>query len=135
MNNTQRALNAIKWIDELATTEAKQGKKQLGDDEVGYCCLAIGCLVHDIEFDAGDGTETDLIDVVGINSDAGCYRETSGITKPGKCAGEGTACLAELNDVFDFDFKDIAERLRTKPRRYFKGTVGAMVAKHYRDAA
>ena len=134
MNNRDRANNAIIFIDELDTTDKKQGKGRLGNDEMGYCCLGIGCKVLETKnYDPNQGSSHELAEMSGLYSSFGSYIKLDGNATNDRVTGrEGLVCL---NDGLKYTFKQIAERLRTHPRRYFKGTVGAMIAKHYRDAA
>lgn len=137
MNNQQRAANAIKWIDTLATTRRKQGKERLGDAQTGYCCLGVACKVLKVPYDSDEGTSEPLVNVVGLNDDSGSYVFKDGEKAPYQEAHGDVNIenLVGLNDGHNFTFKQIAERLRTKARRYFKGSVGSIVAKHYKDLA
>lgn len=133
MNNRNKASKAVAWIDGLSTTNEKQAKGRLGNSEVGYCCLGLGCEVLGVDYDMTRGFSTEFNDVVGLNSQYGRYILTNG-----ERAREGTKGKEELiflNDHRNFTFKQIAERLKTHPRRYFHEAVGKLIAKHYRDAA
>jgi len=69
--STRQAKNAIKWIDELINGNRKQGKSALGNAEIGFCCLGVGCDVLNVEYNPEDGTSAELEFEVGLRDDEG----------------------------------------------------------------
>ena len=126
----EKAKNAIKWIDTLATTKLKQGKEQLGNEKSGFCCLGLGCHELDIPYDYDDGTNSDFMSSVGLKDKFGSFYNEDGLythLKVGTKVGDSLVCV---ND-FGARFKSIAKFLKKKPEYVFEEKVAIKIKKHY----
>lgn len=123
----QRIQNAITWIDTLLTTTAKQGTQQLGDAQLGYCCLGLGCFTLDLEYVSQLGFNHAFINAVGLYSISGKprYLTAAGLPKSAQ------ASLVYLNDRAQWSFKRIGEHLIQWAPYYFKAQVGQAIQAHY----
>lgn len=112
------AANAIKWIKELETTTARQGKGCLGNSITGFCCLGVANQVLELGALARDG---------GLGNQSS-YKELGLLSGTGR-ASLGSRSLATLNDHHDYTFKQIAEVLRKQTDHYFIQEVAAIIKK------
>jgi|SRR5690606_14453919 len=122
MKTEQRIQNAIKWINELSTTTEKQGKGQLGDDIIGFCCLGLGCSILGIDYHTYHETNSEFTESVGLITDEG-YIYRSDYNYP--------YSLADANDQEDWSFKKISEFLKSNPEKVFIKEVAEGIKKHY----
>lgn len=112
LSNKQRIANAVKWLDELTTTDKPQGKEQLGDRYTGFCCLGVGCALFELDYRPENGSSDDFEDLVGI---------------------EVTARLVEMNDKSDHTFEEIADAVKKNPSLCFTPAVSEAIKKHYEN--
>ena len=106
-----KVANAIKWLDELATTELPQGREQLGDIYEGFCCLGVGCKLLDLNYNSMHGEDHE-------------FNELAGIAR--------TCFFIEQNDEKGFSFAEIAEEAIRNPRVSFELDVAEELTKHYK---
>jgi len=105
----QQALNAIEWLDYLTITELKQARHDLGDKENGFCCIGVGCYMHDVDtsvFDAYDKFNM----LMGAENDD---------------------CLVTYNDSDMLSFKKISKKVIDCPGKIFTPQVAKKIRKHY----
>ena len=123
MNNQQRAENAIKCIDTLMKTRAKQGKGEMGNRKVGRCCLAISCDALGIDYKSNDLHSSELQEAIGLifaegqQKIRGCIRHGSGLTA--------------LNDSTGYSFKEIGVEMIHSAHTRFRPGVAKLIRKHY----
>ena len=120
---TQEGKKAITWIEELLSTEKKQGRGKLGDEEVGFCCLGLGCNVLGIEHDTWAGQNKEFMEEVGLYGDQGQSR--------GSIYFPSHPSLITLNDNNKKSFKFIGEHLIKHPRAYFIDSVANEVNEYF----
>jgi len=109
--------NAIKWLEELKTTELKQAKYELGNEEFGFCCLGLGCKVLDIPYCESFAGNNELDEAVGFLNHSG--------------RGGTKISPVDMNDDEGFDFKQIADQLIKYAETYFKPEVADKVKAHF----
>ena len=107
ISTKEQAVNAVTWIKALDTTTEKQGKQQLGDKLIGFCCLGLGCSVLGINYDPEKGASKQFKVKVGLRTSTG-----SNVKRDNS--------LVQLNDTLNFTFKEISKVMRLEPEQYFK---------------
>jgi hypothetical protein len=124
------------WLNDLETTEAKQGIQRLHSIDDEFCCLGRWCVVSEttskkyIDMLYGheyDGETVllsrDLFERLGLRDQSGgfsiAYRHVD-------LAGtvDHMSCLVDLNDHLKWSFKQIAEFIRENPERVFVTDAG-----------
>ena len=123
MNATEQSKKAIIWIEELEHGDRKQGRRQLGDAETGFCCLGVGCDLFGIARHPEDPDSLEFGMTVGLALAIGQFKE--GKTFFGK------ASLANVNDLTNIGFKGIAKILREHPEEVFIREVAQKIKEHY----
>jgi hypothetical protein len=132
MKNEQselRASKAIIWIDKLAKTRVKQGKEQLGDSKLGYCCLGYGCKVLKIDYCFNAGLSKSLMLDIGLIDEAGAF-EARAITIKG-CIMRVNS-LTDLNDSAELSFRRISTFIKKNLGELFIPSVALILMKHYK---
>ena len=119
--------NAIKWINELLTTNEKQGTGQLGDQEKGFCCLGLGCYVLGVEYNWSLFNSRDFSDAVGLLSLEG--EPTKYYVKGDNQEDIRLDYISSLNDNHKQSFNDIANHLIQYPEYYFEQKVAEDIKK------
>lgn len=120
MKAKQQAKNAIEWIDGLAETNAKQGVAQLGDEELGFCCLGYGCKVLGVEYERVAGSSYAFQRSVGLRDADGTPLDS-----------DNFIALIILNDEDGYTFEEISKVLKDDPWQYFDDEVAKVIEKHY----
>jgi len=115
----QQSENAIKWIDDLLITTAKQGECQLGDENRGFCCLGRGCHILGIDYDSEKATSKKFRDSVGLAS------------RSGRPTMPDLSTLIHLNDIKKLTFAQIADHLIQNADAYFLDGVWQLIQEHY----
>jgi hypothetical protein len=118
---TTQSENAILWIEKLLTAEEdgiKQGKKILGSQEEGFCCLGYGCFVTNTEYKPHMPLSDYFQGVVGLKDECG---------KP----SDGQYSCVVMNDGKSFTFPQIAEQLRDNASSYFTPSVSRSIKEHF----
>jgi hypothetical protein len=118
---TTQSENAILWIEKLLTAEAdgiKQGKRQLGDAERGFCCLGYGCFVTEIKYNPRLALSFEFRKGVGLIDSCGS-------------SNVGRSSCASMNDSRGFTFPQIAEQLRDNASSYFIPSVSRSIKEHF----
>jgi hypothetical protein len=115
----QQAENAIKWIDDLLVTTAKQGECQLGDESIGFCCLGRGCHVLGIDYDSERGSSKKFRHSVGL------------LDRCGHSPVPGCGSLIHMNDIQKLTFAQIADHLIQNADAYFLDGVWQLIQEHY----
>ena len=115
----QQSENAIKWIDDLLVTTAKQGECQLGDENIGFCCLGRGCYVLGIDYDSERGSSRKFRDSVGLAH------------KDGSPTMLNFSTLIHMNDIQKLTFAQIADHLIQNADAYFLDGVWQLIQEHY----
>ena len=144
ITNKQKALDAILWIDRLATTKAKQQDGRLGDSEKGYCCLGYGCQVLDVPFESEDSYSEEFQQRIGLLSSFGSFhvphdnpkgRIMKNINVPivedGDRDEQSISSLADLNDDTKYSFRKISTIIKKYPEKLFEPKVASKIKKHY----
>lgn len=107
------------WIDALRSGTYKQGSKELGDVEHGFCCLGLACHlafehgVIGIPHDPGYGTLSENPEVmkwVGLATDNGAYGKADSNGAYGKADS-----LILDNDDYQLTFDQIADIIEYNP--------------------
>lgn len=114
----QQDKNIDLWADALESEKYTQGTGQLEGCDGEFCCLGVACKVYEEVTGEqvqrrNDGTiwSTDLgehsevMKWLGISNSEGAYDDGS---------------LVNLNDNAGYDFKEIAELIRSRPKGLFK---------------
>ena len=125
---TEKAENAVKWINTLLTTELNQGRGALGDVESGFCCLGVGCYTLSINYDKYDGTDPDFSDTVGLLNEFG--NPTSAGISNDTCTNFDDA-LVSLNDLHGKTFRQIGYTLIEKPYKYFSEEIADQIEEYF----
>lgn len=115
----QQSENAIKWIDDLLVTTAKQGECQLGDENRGFCCLGRGCHVLGIDYDSEKASSKKFRDSVGL------------VHRHGYSHNPDLSTLIYLNDIEKLTFAQIADHLIQNADAYFIHGVYQLIQEHY----
>lgn len=126
----QQALNAIKWIDELAKTGRKQGRGSLGSSQQGFCCLGVGCSVLDIDFHSNDADSFKLHKATGLDSNIGGLSNEGVFPYIGLDNVECNS-LIQLNDSARISFRRISTQIKINARYLFVDGVHQIVDNHY----
>lgn len=116
LTTEEKVQNAIKWVDELLTTDVKQGYGKLGDMSDGYCCLGLGCHTLGLQYDPDYYESWGFQKVVGLRTAIGMFDQTS---------------LVTLNDLGDFSFKQIGEVIKKKYHSLFEEDVAKALDAHW----
>jgi hypothetical protein len=114
----QRVENAYNWVNELffATENGiEQGKSNLGNQEMGFCCLGFGCTVGEIDYVPSSAVSQEFAYSVGLWNDLGCPIDSD--SKYG---------LAAMNDSGE-SFKHIAKEMLERPEDYFTDGVETLL--------
>lgn len=96
------------WLHALETATEPQGTQFLGNAELGYCCLGLGCVVLGVPHEPMDSVSLDFKDRVGL-------RRVNGAP----LSGARNMALTDLNDKSRLSFADIAAHLRANMSEYF----------------
>lgn len=95
------------WLEELRTTDKKQGREILKDADGGYCCLGIGCVLMGLEETVTeDGVKFDGVDLLAPPA----FFEWLGVSWPGP--NDGTQAdlwpdWGEVGTLLDREFDPI----------------------------
>ena len=130
MKTEDKVANAIKWIDGLLVTTVKQGDGQLGNSEIGFCCLGYGCHVLDIVCRPTMGFSSTFAVNVGL-------RHEEGFFSPPMFLDVGSRCnsLSQLNDRGGWSFSQIAKFMIDRDFSMFEDDVAAQLVGHYNNVA
>ena len=123
MNTETQIKNAVLWIEKLMTAEKdgiRQGARQLGDEELGFCCLGYGCFVTSTPYDPEHAFSEEFQKVVGLKDEMGMSMSSK----------LGRSCVA-MNDNDGFTFPQIALQLNTFPDEYFEPSVAKGIKEHF----
>lgn len=118
--------NRNKWFEALHSGKYEQTKEVLCNGKGGYCCLGVLCKVFEDEtgtvldkykngmYVVGEDTLESFPQVmewVGLQNSQGKfdYKQTA-----------PSNCLTELNDVWDWDFHQLADLIESEPEGLFK---------------
>ena len=115
--------NAIKWIEALLSGKYKQGKERLGDEEIGFCCLGLGCKVVGKEFHSLDEWDDNFHMHVGFMYANASLREPF----------YGKFNLALINDRTSAGFKRIGKMLIKRADDQFIPEVAEAIKKHFNN--
>ena len=129
MKTKDKVANAIKWIDGLLVTRHKQGRKRLGNREVGFCCLGYGCHVIGIDYIPTMGFSRNFAVNVGLS-----HREGFLIPEEAARVGADYTTLADLNDRAGWSFNQIAKLMIRRNFSMFDGDVADKLVEHYKKA-
>lgn len=110
----EQAQNAVIWIDELLTTEKKQGNGTLGSELFGFCCLGVGCTILNIPFSSNSASSPELKVETGMRE----YSDTS---------DKYEVRLSWLNDTEEYSFKKIGKIMQDNLKVYFKPEVAERI--------
>jgi hypothetical protein len=124
--NQEKANNAVKWIDELSTTDEKQGHGSLGDAETGYCCLGLGCKITGVSFESYGADSSEFSEKIGMRSDSGGFSPPIIVDN-----GDYAYSLIDLNDDCEEPFSDISKNILTRLDSLFYDNVAKLIKKHY----
>ena len=102
--------NIFKWLEALESGEFKQGTNCLGNAEMGYCCLGLGCVAIDVDFNPLSARSLKFMSAVGLRCSEGTLFDGS---------FHGKHCLTEINDFTNAGFKRIAKLIRSRPEDLF----------------
>lgn len=125
MQTEDKIKNAIKWINELMTTDEKQTSNTLGNRKVGFCCLGLGCYILNLDYQWDSPLEPAFTESVGL------------LTPNGAPLGEpvrrvsSLLSLAVYNDNIKKTFSQISEILKDNATTYFQKDVADGINKHF----
>jgi len=121
----QKTDNAIKWIDTLPDyPQAPRGSRgQLGNYEMGFCCLGTGCHTLGIDYEPEGGLSARFAAAVGLINRDGVFKDYNTFF--------GLGSLMCVNDSTLAGFKRIAKLLKTKPHWVFEKEVADLIKEHY----
>lgn len=118
LSRSEIRANLLRWIEDLETTDAKQGQRFLRTMDDGYCCLGRACVALNIELSITNasalfpGGVYDFADRKGAGGQEGAnlggYRHLVGLTRD-----EEDRCW-KMNDKEGKTFREIAAWLREK---------------------
>ncbi len=131
LTDTQKAKNAIKWIDALPKHRKTVGRLRRGSkpSEYSYCCLGVGakvCKTDDLEVDC---LAYELPSKTGISGCGGNF------DKVVKIANTEPSSLAGLNDLsyrVDTDFTRVRKFMLRHLSRIFEPGVAKILKEHYK---
>lgn len=128
MTTTQEQFeNAVNWIDELLDTDYKQLTEELGDIEVGFCCL--GVANHSLDLNEQDvGALCSTYSKLGLRGQAGEFYNGN---YPTKLKGTESDCLASLNDNEGYTFKQLGQLCMDYPQHIFQSKVAKLLMEYY----
>jgi len=121
----QKADNAIKWIDTLPDyPQAPRGSRgQLGNYEMGFCCLGTACHTLGIDYEPENDVSSDFAAAVGMNTASGRFKGFNLFFRKRH--------LTDVNDSTLAGFKGIAKLLKTKPHWVFEKEVADLIKENY----
>ena len=122
----KRSDNAILWLEALLSGKYKQGKTQLGNAEIGFCCWGVACHVLKVRYCASNSWEIKIHDKIGFPMING--HEEGQLPKGLSLYGEKS--LMAINDETNAGFKRIAKFLIKHADECFKPTVAASIKLH-----
>lgn len=125
MQTENKIKNSIKWISELMTTDEKQTSNKLGNREVGFCCLGLGCYTLDLDYQWDDPLEPAFTESVGLLTANGAPMGNP-VTRVGSLKS-----LAVYNDSIRKPFSEIGEILKDNATAYFQKDVAEGINKHF----
>lgn len=110
MEPTNEQLNNRRiWIEALESDKLPQGQGSLGDANVGFCCLGLGCYVLGVKYDPSDSFPPKAFcDKVGLPYD----EELLGTDLDAQYVGGN---LVNDNDARLLSFPYIAQIIKTTP--------------------
>lgn len=114
--------NAINWLEALLIGKYPQGKNNLGDDKIGYCCWGLGCKIVGLEYEPLDGWNLTLHEKIGFTSSTGDLVSSL----------KGFNMLHDANDN-GVSFEDIARHLVLHADEQFEPEVAVAVKEHFKD--
>lgn len=132
LTDTQKAKNAIKWIDALPKHRKTTGRLRRGDkpSEYSYCCLGVGAKVcktgDDLQLDC---LAEELPDKTGIYGGSGSFDKTVRVAKRDR------GSLIEVNDLVyrdDTDFTRVRKFMLRHLSRIFEPGVAKILKEHYK---
>ena len=129
MKTEDKVANAIKWIDGLLVTTVKQGDGQLGNSEIGFCCLGYGCHVLDVDYQANEDYSNPFAVEVGLKKDNARF------APPESIGDSAYYSLADLNDSGKLSFNQIAKFMINRDFSMFEDEVSDKLVKHYKQVA
>jgi hypothetical protein len=101
--------DVVRWMNDLLTTKAKQGKKKLGSEKQGYCCLGRQCVVLDPR--RGNWAEGDYITPSSLAPEQAELMPDEVSELFADAEGEqmytANSVFTTANDKFDLKFKEI----------------------------
>ena len=124
----EKAQNAIIWIDQLAKTDLKQAKGELGEKNTGFCCLGLGCYLLKINYDPSDPANTEFQKSVGLSFESGKLKSSKYFDIDSSIELES---LTELNDEACFSFAQISEEIKKNLKQLFIPSVSKILIEHY----
>ena len=125
MKTKDKVANAIKWIDGLLVTTVKQGERELGNKETGFCCLGYGCHILDVSYKEGNSYSERFARKVGLGSKVALF------SPPERIGGCRYYSLTELNDSSGMNFSQIAKFMISRDFSMFEDDVAAGLVEHY----
>ena len=127
LTNKAKAANAILWIDSLAKTKVKQCICELGNSENGYCCLGWALKKLRLPYDPSESYDEGVVSHMGLLTQDGGFIEVPEIPNI-ECNS-----LAELNDDYDFSFKQISNAIKGNLNILFEPKVASKLIRHYKS--
>jgi len=132
LTHTQKAKNAIKWIDALPKHRKTTGKLRRGDkpSEYSYCCLGVGAKVCKTDDNLSYGWNSS-----GLVSRAGLLDRNGNMSKGFKVGNQSVESLIGLNDGpygKDTDFTRVRKFMLRHLSRIFEPGVAKILKEHYK---
>jgi hypothetical protein len=140
MKTETKVANAIKWIDGLSKTRYKQGTRQLGNPQSGFCCLGYGCHLLEVDYFSNEGVSVDFKNRVGLLYTQGVFTLVAKFNNDDDCSpspewewnnGIGERTLTGLNDNLKYSFNAISKFIKANLGRLFQEDVADQLKEHY----
>jgi len=132
LTHTQKAKNAIKWIDALPKHRKTVGRLRRGDkpSEYSYCCLGVGAKVCKTDDDLAIGYNS-----YGLVFKAGLLDANGGMSKGVQLGNNAVGSLVGMNDGpygKDTDFTRVRKFMLRHLSRIFEPGVAKILKEHYK---
>ena len=118
----KESINAINWIEAMQSGNYKQGKKRLGNHELGFCVWGLGCYISNIPYNPMMIWNSELHKHIGF------IRMHS---KMFPHVNDFYVSLIGLNDDGNWTFKQIANYLIKHADTNFIPNVALEIKKHF----
>ena len=120
MNDLTKEITPVDlWADALESDEYKQGMLTLQGKSGSFCCLGVACKVYE----KATGNELPKIEgrIVGtkLAGSYSCVSDWLGLIYPAGSMDKAQSLMG-MNDSGDFDFKEIAAVIRSRPEGLFR---------------